>query len=146
MAPKTRTQTGKLPAKPLLLSQPAEVEKEELLEELIQEDDDALDLVSDDDEQALVAPMDPKNFVSEAFETFESKQYLRDGLCVIRHLGGRKYELVNLQHVDNDVMGSEEVGAYIRSDPERLGTLEGVRETWNTSRLNFVQATNSASK
>jgi hypothetical protein len=142
----TRTRTGKLPVKALTLSQSfSDIEE---VEEVKGTDDSDLDL----DGPTLIeqapqeAPPRPDRFVFETFATFKSKHHLRDGLSLVRHLGGGKYEVINLQYVDPDIMGSEEVGNYLRSDPKRMEAFSQAKEGFTNSKLSIEQAANSASK
>jgi hypothetical protein len=161
----TRTRTGKLPARAtsVLQQQFFDVEESEEVEEgeeveIVAEEQqpeevkDSGDGYTNLDESTLVeqtpAPerTPPDRFVFETFTTFKSKSHLRDGLNLIRHLGGGKYEIVNLQHVAHDIMGSEEVGNHLRDNPKRLELFEQAKEGFANSKLNIEQAAHSASK
>jgi hypothetical protein len=153
----TRTRTGKLPVQAVQISQSfsdiEEVEEtQELAEELELEETKHIDGYTNLDDSTLIkqppasARADPERFVFETFATFKSKSHLRDGLNLVRHVGGGKYEIVNLQYASPDVMGSEEVGNYLRDDPKRLELFEQAREGFGNSKSNIEQAANSASK
>jgi hypothetical protein len=88
----------------------------------------------------------PKSFLFKTFTTFKSKSHLRDGLNLVRHLGGGRYEIVNLHHVSPNVMGSEDVGHYLRDDPKRLELFDQAKEGFANSKLSIEQAAHSASK
>ncbi len=79
------------------------------------------------------------------FETFKTNKTLRDGLCVVRSLGGRKYELVNLNTVDGAAFSSEEIGSRIKNVPECLKLLQTTNENWEEVKLKVGQAVGSAS-
>ncbi|EPE24623.1 hypothetical protein GLAREA_08476 [Glarea lozoyensis ATCC 20868] len=148
MPPTTRTRTGKLPTKVLPPSHDIEdiediedVEETEDIEIIKRIDDGEIDL----DGPTLIDPTpQPERFVFETFTTFKSKNHLRDGLSLVRHLGGGKYEIVSLQHSNPDIMGSEEVGDYLRSEPKRLELFNEAKEGFEVSKVNIEQAADSA--
>lgn len=79
------------------------------------------------------------------FETFKSNKNLQDGLCVLRSLGGGKYELVNLSTVDGAAFSSEDIGNRIKRIPECLKLLQTTNENWDEVKLKVGQAVGSAS-
>ncbi|KAE8442390.1 hypothetical protein EG329_003406 [Mollisiaceae sp. DMI_Dod_QoI] len=79
------------------------------------------------------------------FETFESDKKLDPGLCIVRPLGGGKYEIVNLQHVDQQQLSSQETGLTIRHNEGRRGALTIEKEDWQMAILKCEQAIKSAS-
>lgn len=79
------------------------------------------------------------------FETFTTKKKLAPGLCIVRPLGGGKYELVNLDHVDQETFSSEETGNMLKDDGDRLVAL-AQQVNWDASKFKVQQAVASASE
>jgi len=80
------------------------------------------------------------------FETFETDVELRDGLSIVRSLGGGKYEIINLKHVDPEAITSAETGAVIKADKKLLKTMEIDDLQWQVAKFKVNQAVGSASK
>ena len=80
-----------------------------------------------------------------AFETFTADITLQEGLSIVRSLGGGKYEIVNLKHVDPDLISSEETGRMIKEDPERLRNIGLDDKDWELAKFKCGQAVSSAS-
>ncbi|TVY68928.1 hypothetical protein LSUE1_G004834 [Lachnellula suecica] len=90
------------------------------------------------EEAVIVAPPKP------IFETFSTKTKLQSGICVVRELGGGKFELVNLSQVNLQSFSSEEIGRQIQKTPELLSLLDISKEDWRQLQLKSHQAVASA--
>lgn len=82
----------------------------------------------------------------DVITTFNSKQPIEDGAYIIRSLGKGKFELVNVQHVRREVLGSVEFGTILKSNPERFALVETVKGDLESIKGNIVQAMDSASE
>ncbi|KAH7317698.1 hypothetical protein BKA65DRAFT_381132, partial [Rhexocercosporidium sp. MPI-PUGE-AT-0058] len=71
---------------------------------------------------------------------------LADGLCVVRALGGGRYEIVNLTDISQEQFSSEETGALIQADGGRRGILALDDKEWEAAKFNCGQAVRSADK
>jgi hypothetical protein len=80
------------------------------------------------------------------FETFETNVTLQDGLSIVRSLGGGKYEIINLKHVDPEAITSAETGAVIKADKKLLKAMEIDDLEWQVAKFKVNQAVGSASK
>jgi ATPase subunit of ABC transporter with duplicated ATPase domains len=80
------------------------------------------------------------------FETFETDVTLQDGLSIVRSLGGGKYEIINLMHVDPDAITSAETGAVIKADKKLLKAMDIDDLEWQVAKFKVNQAVGSASK
>jgi hypothetical protein len=80
------------------------------------------------------------------FETFETDVTLQDGLSIVRSLGGGKYEIINLKHVDPEAITSAETGAVIKADKKLLKAMEIDDLEWQVAKFKVNQAVGSASK
>jgi hypothetical protein len=65
------------------------------------------------------------------FTEFEAEGELEEGLCIVRSLGGGKYELVNLNTVPRSLLGSEETGEIIKGKEERRAMFAIDKEQWD---------------
>ncbi|PMD54178.1 uncharacterized protein K444DRAFT_136978 [Hyaloscypha bicolor E] len=80
----------------------------------------------------------------EVFATFEAGTELEEGLCIVRSLGGGKYELVNLNTVPRGLIASEDTGNILKGDPERRGMFAINKEQWDEAILKTELAAKSA--
>ena len=80
------------------------------------------------------------------FETFETDLKLQDALSIVRSLGGGKYEIINLKHVDPEAITSAETGAVIKADKKLLKAMEIDDLEWQVAKFKVNQAVASASK
>jgi hypothetical protein len=80
----------------------------------------------------------------EVFTTFETGEELKEGLCIVRSLGGGKYELVNLNTVPRSRLASENTGDILKGDPERRAMFTINKEQWNEAIVKTEMAANSA--
>ncbi|KAE9370692.1 hypothetical protein N431DRAFT_546473 [Stipitochalara longipes BDJ] len=64
------------------------------------------------------------------FTEFEADEELEEGLCIVRSLGGGKYELVNLNTVPRALLGSEQTGDMIKGNDERRAMFTIDKEQW----------------
>jgi hypothetical protein len=133
----TRAKTGKLPPKKIINYNDPE-ESEEEIESIPVAEVAAVE--NEPVEAVIVAPP------TTVFEKFSTKTKLEEGICVVRPLGGGKYELVNLSKVDLQRLSSEEVGRQIKSTPELLNLLNVANNDWDQLKLKSGQAVASASK
>ena len=78
------------------------------------------------------------------FTVFEAKGELENGLCIIRSLGGDKYELVNLSTVPRGLLGCEETGGMIKGDEERRGMFAIDKKNWEEAKVKAEMAVKSA--
>jgi len=102
-------------------------------------------------EEKLVDVPEVKEFVPEkkpgpVFETFKTNKKLDDGLCVVRALGGGRYEIVNLKNVDQEQFSSEEMGFVINNNDSRREVLDVDEKEWEAAKFTLGQAVRSASK
>lgn len=87
----------------------------------------------------------PEKKPGPVFETFKTNKTLEDGLCVVRALGGGRYEIVNLKNVDQEHFSSEEMGSVINSNDSRREALDVDEKEWDTAKFTLGQAVRSAS-
>lgn len=80
------------------------------------------------------------------FQTFETDAKLEGGLCIVRPLGGGKYEIVNLSQVDQEAFSSKDIGATIKGNRGRLNALDVSKEQWDIAAFKCSQAVASSSK
>ncbi len=80
------------------------------------------------------------------FTVFESEAPLEEGLCVVRSLGGGKYELVNLDAVPRNYLASEEIGITIKNIPQRREMFTITKERWQEASVKIELAAKSAGK
>jgi hypothetical protein len=80
------------------------------------------------------------------FETFKTDVTLQDGLSIVRSLGGGKYEIINLKHVDPEAITSAETGAVIKADKKLLTVMNIDDLEWQVAKFKVNQAVGSASK
>jgi len=66
------------------------------------------------------------------------------GLCIVRSLGGGKYELVNLNTVPRGLIASEDTGNILKGDPERRQMFAINKEQWDEAILKSELAAKSA--
>ncbi|XMA14841.1 hypothetical protein WAI453_007632 [Rhynchosporium graminicola] len=79
-------------------------------------------------------------------QTFQSKKKLPDGLCIVRALGGGRYEVVPLKDVDLEVASAKENGALIESDAGLRSVLSITPEEWASAKWACDQAISSADR
>lgn len=72
---------------------------------------------------------------ADAFKTFSPNINLIGGLCHIRPLGSGKFEIIELDAVSQDVIGSTEMAELIASVPERQVALNIPKQQWNAAIL-----------
>jgi hypothetical protein len=60
---------------------------------------------------------------------------VKGGLNIIRPLGNGKYEIVNLDSISQNVLGSEEAAEFIKSDPARLAAMKIAKKDWDSAML-----------
>jgi hypothetical protein len=65
------------------------------------------------------------------FTEFKAEGELEEGLCIVRSLGGGRYELVNLNTVPRSLLGSEETGEIIKGKEERRSMFAIDKEQWD---------------
>jgi len=133
----TRAKTGKLPPKKIISFEDPEESEEEIEAISVPE---VAELEEEPVEAVVVAPPRP------VFEKFSTKAKLEEGICVVRPLGGGKYELINLSKVDLQRLSSEEVGRQIKDTPPLLSLLDLANNNWDQLKLKSGQAVASASK
>jgi hypothetical protein len=80
------------------------------------------------------------------FTVFDSETHLEEGLCVVRSLGGGKYELVNLDAIPRYHLASEETGITIKDIPERREMFTITKERWQEALVKIELAAKSAGK
>jgi hypothetical protein len=80
----------------------------------------------------------------EVFAIFEAGTELEEGLCIVRSLGGGKYELVNLNTVPRGLIASEDTGNILKGDPERRQMFAINKEQWDEAILKTELAAKSA--
>ena len=88
----------------------------------------------------------PEKKPGPVFETFKTNKKLEDGLCVVRALGGGRYEIVNLKNVDQEQFSSEEMGCVINNNDSRREVLDVGEREWEAAKFTLGQAVRSASK
>ncbi|KAG4443272.1 hypothetical protein IFR05_001216 [Cadophora sp. M221] len=88
----------------------------------------------------------PAKKLGPVFAVFKSTKKLPDGLCIVRALGGGRYEFVNLKEVDQDQFSSEETGAAIKANGGRRSILAVDDKEWEAAKFNCGQAVRSADK
>lgn len=84
--------------------------------------------------------------VNRVFKTFTSNTPIIEGLSMIRHLGGDKYEFVNLNDVNIRDISSEEVGEKISHAPQSSNLWKKCKEDWEAITLKVGQAVGSSGK
>ena len=72
---------------------------------------------------------------TDIFTTFSTDAVLKDGLNVIRSLGNGKYEIVSLDTVSQNAIGSVETAEFIKSDPKRRAALHIGKKQWDAAEL-----------
>ncbi|KAL5331765.1 hypothetical protein ACEPPN_001303 [Leptodophora sp. 'Broadleaf-Isolate-01'] len=80
------------------------------------------------------------------FVVFKSTKKLLDGLCIVRALGGGRYEFVNLTEVNQEQFSSEDTGAAIKADEGRRSILAVDDKEWEAAKFTCGQAVRSADK
>ncbi|KAK0111447.1 hypothetical protein ONS95_001806 [Cadophora gregata] len=88
----------------------------------------------------------PQKKPGPVFEVFKTNKKLEDGLCVVRALGGSRYEIVNLKSVDTQQFSSEETGAIIKGNESRHNILDIGEKEWEAVKFTLGQAVRSANK
>ncbi|KAH7386289.1 hypothetical protein BKA64DRAFT_711519 [Cadophora sp. MPI-SDFR-AT-0126] len=88
----------------------------------------------------------PEKKRGPVFETFKTNKKLVDGLCVVRALGGGRYEIVNLNNVDQQQFSSEEMGVFIENNESRRNILDVGEKEWEAAKFTLGQAVRSADK
>ena len=83
------------------------------------------------DDDSKVATENP----AEAFATFSTSVVLHDGLNVVRSLGGRKYEIISLDAISQNAVGSVEMAEIVRSIPARQAALDIDKKQWDAAML-----------
>ncbi|KAF8857677.1 hypothetical protein BDZ45DRAFT_726572 [Acephala macrosclerotiorum] len=78
------------------------------------------------------------------FQTFESDKSLDAGLCILRDLGGGKYEIVNLKNADHLSLTSQDMGLALKKDEARLEALSIDTGDWELAQFKCEQAVKSA--
>lgn len=138
--PTTRTKQGKLPKKSYTI---IEVDSDE---------DEVINTQTNDKSVEMsVQEQTPQNSLAvnqsrQVFETFTSTEKLDMGLCIVRPLGGGKYELINLTQVNQQVFSSKETGLMIQDNEARLQAIGMSKEQWDLAKFKCDQAMKSASK
>jgi hypothetical protein len=112
-------------------------ESEEESEEESEADDD---YGSDDAIESVEVEKKP------VFTVFESEAPLEEGLCVVRSLGGGKYELVNQDAIPRNHLASEDTGVTIKDIPERREMFAITQERWQEALVKIELAAKSAGK
>lgn len=79
-----------------------------------------------------------------AFQTFKSNKKLEGGLCLVRPLGGGKYEIINVEKVDQELFTSKETGRMVKADESRRMALSIDEQVWKTAQFKCTQAASSA--
>jgi hypothetical protein len=130
----------KLPARASRSKVSYKDESEEESEELSEDDDNDDDYSLDDTIEFLEVEKKP------VFTVFESGATLEEGLCVVRSLGGGKYELVNLDAIPRNYIASEETGITIKNIPERREMFAITKERWEEASVKIELAAKSAGK
>lgn len=74
-----------------------------------------------------------KDSPADIFTTFSTDVNLKEGLSVVRSLGGGKYEIVSLDGVSQNVIGSNEAAELIKSVPERQNALDISKKQWDAA-------------
>lgn len=80
------------------------------------------------------------------FTEFEADEELEEGLCIVRSLGGGKYEIVNLNASSRGLLGSEETGSMIKGNEERREMFSISKEQWEEAMVKTELAAKSAGK
>jgi hypothetical protein len=80
------------------------------------------------------------------FTEIEVKEELEEGLCIVRSLGGGKYELVNLNATSRGLIGSEDIGDMIKGDEARREMFRISKEKWDEAIVKTELAAKSAGK
>lgn len=78
------------------------------------------------------------------FTTFSTDDKLDEGICIIRNLGGGKYEIVNLKNVHRVEMGAEATGEIVKSISGRLEMLDIKEKDWEEANVKALMAVKSA--
>jgi hypothetical protein len=81
------------------------------------------------------AEIQMKTPAAQAFATFSTDTVLNEGLNVIRSVGGGKYEIINLDIVSQNVIGSVEMAKIVKSVPERQAALDIEKKRWDAAIL-----------
>jgi hypothetical protein len=111
--------------------------KKKVHEESEEESEEGLDAYEDEDKAINVEE-------KRIFRVFKADENLDEGLCVIRSLGDRTYELVNLKNVPRVDMATEEMGEIIKAIPGRREMLAISVEQWEDAKLKAELAVKSA--
>jgi hypothetical protein len=72
---------------------------------------------------------------ADIFATFSTDVVLNEGLNIIRSLGNGKYEVVSLDTVSQNAIGSVEAADLIKSVPEREVALQISKQQWEAAIL-----------
>ena len=83
---------------------------------------------------------------AQVFATFSTDVVLNEGLNIIRALGGGKYEIINLDTVSQNVIGSVEMAEIVKSVPERQAALGIDKKRWDAAILKCDIAVRITSK
>lgn len=77
----------------------------------------------------------PIETAAEIFTILSTKAPLQAGLCIVRPLGGGRFELVSLDKVPQGMIGSEEAAELMQSVPERKAAMKISEGQWNSAKL-----------
>lgn len=114
-------------------------------EEDLDADDEAVESAPDAEAVKLEQSAELVEVVKKPiFTTFETNDPVEEGLCVIRSLGGGKYELVNLKNVPRFDIATEETGEVIKATPGRRDMLAIPPEQWEDAKVKAELAIKSA--
>jgi hypothetical protein len=83
---------------------------------------------------------------ADVLTTFSTDVILTSGLNVVRSLGGGKYEIVNLDTISQNVVGSNDFAALLTAVPERQAALTVSKVRWDAAILKCDVAVRLTSK
>ena len=109
-------------------------------EEESEEEPEAEDEYHCDFEDAEVVEVENK----PVFTVFKAKEELEGGLCIVRSLGGGKYELVNLNTVPRGLLGCEETGEMVKGNEDRRAMFAIDKKHWEEAIAKTEMAVKSA--
>jgi hypothetical protein len=109
------------------------------------DDDEDITTAVDIDEQRAKSPVVIDGSLS-VFQTFETDAKLQAGLCIIRPLGGGKYEIINMSRVNQEDISSKETGTLVNGNEPRFKAMNVSKEQWDTAAFKCGQVILSSSK
>lgn len=83
---------------------------------------------------------------AEAFKIVSTDVQLGEGICNVRSLGGGRYEIINLNTVSQNAIGSVEMADLVKSVPERLASFDITKTQWDAAMLKCDVAVRITSK